>query len=404
LTYEKAKIILAICFALSVLGAYSTWSYFREEKRLIAQIDAALFSAAAAVPFVLADDFHDRAVGPGSIPETEDRRNIENLSHLNNRLGTKFLYTVIRDQNATYRLSSSSALDTELEQGEEVHYYTAYPDASDMLIASFKRPQSRFGARSDVYYPVYVPIFSDRWGTYRSVFIPMRSPGGRLYAVGADMDITYVKALLRKNTVETVMEFLIFTLATLPIVYAYISAIRRKNHEYRQVHRLYLNSSKLSETDPLTQVCNRLKLDEVLRKTLEYYHEDGRPFALVMIDIDHFKAINDRYGHRIGDDVLQRVTQICVGNSRASDIVGRWGGDEFLIVCPDSDIAGAYRLAENLRILISKALEEPYGISASIGVAQPAPGMTLPELLERVDQAMYKAKRAGRNRTSKAES
>ena len=218
------------------------------------------------------------------------------------------------------------------------------------------------------------------------------------------MDITYVKALLRKNTVETVMEFLIFTLATLPIVYAYISAIRRKNIEYHQVHRLYLDSSKLSETDPLTQVNNRLKLDEVLRNALESYRNDARPFALVMIDIDHFKAINDRYGHRIGDIVLQHFTQICVRHSRASDIVGRWGGDEFLIVCPDSDIEGAYQLAENLRILITEGLEEAYGISASFGVAQPTPGITLPELLERVDRALYAAKRTGRNRTAKAES
>lgn len=402
--HEKMKIFLAICFALSVLAAYSTWSYFREENRLIAQIDEALFSAAAAVSYVLADDFHDRAVEPDSISETEDWRNIKNLSSLNNRLGTKFLYTVLRDRNGTYRLSSSSALETELKEGKEVHYYTAYPDASDTLKASFEFQQNRFSTRSDVYHPVYVPIFSDRWGTYRSVFIPMRSSAGQIYAVGADMDITYVKALLRKNTVETVMEFLIFTLATLPIVYAYISAIRRKNIEYHQVHRLYLDSSKLSETDPLTQVNNRLKLDEVLRNALESYRNDARPFALVMIDIDHFKAINDRYGHRIGDMVLQHFTQICVRHSRASDIVGRWGGDEFLIVCPDSDIEGAYQLAENLRILITAGLEEAYGISASFGVAQPTPGITLPELLERVDRALYAAKRTGRNRTAKAES
>lgn len=401
---DKIKMLAAIGFTLVVLAVYCVWGYFSEEKRLIAQIDEKLYAAAAAVPFVLEDDFHDRAVDAESIGADEDRRNIENLSKLNDRLGMKFLYTIVRDRNGAYHLSSSSALKEELERGEEVRYYTPYPDVSVTLKQSFAKSNGNFSHRNDIYHALYVPVFSDRWGTYRSIFVPINSPAGNAYVIGADIDITYVKTLLRKNTLKTILAFLVFTLAVLPIVYAYVRTLKQKNSEYRRVHRLYLAQSKRSVTDSLTQLYNRLKLDEELDAAFDLFRKHGRPFTLLMTDLDHFKAINDRYGHQVGDRVLQDIAKLLQGSSRSTDIVGRWGGEEFMIICRDADIDGAYSLAEKLRTLIeSYALEHEYQISASFGVAAPLPGEVRPQLLQRVDKALYAAKQMGRNQTVKAD-
>jgi len=395
--------LATIIFTLLVIGVFSIWSYIREEKRLITQIDKRLYAAAVAVPFVLGDDFHDRAVDVQSITPDEDRRNIENLSKMNNRLGMKFLYSVVRGRDGTYRLSSSSALKEELETGKEVRYFSPYPDVSIMMKQSFEASVTNFSHRNDAYHEFYVPIFSDRWGAYRSIFIPMRSPSGNTYMVGADIDISYVKALLRKNTLNTILTFFIFTLAILPIVYAYISMLRQKNREYLRVHRLYLDQSKRSVTDPLTQLYNRFKLDEELEIALHLFHKHGRIFSLLMADLDYFKAINDGYGHQVGDSVLQGIAKLLAESSRSADIVGRWGGEEFMIICLDIDVNGAYNLAEKLRKLIEiYSLAHPFGITASFGVAEARSKEALPQLLRRVDEALYAAKSMGRNRTVKA--
>lgn len=395
---EIVQIAGAIGFASSVLIAYSVWSYVQERDRLIAQVDQRLYAAAAAIPYVLPDDFHDRATGAQRIGPKEDRNNILNLTALNNHLDMKFLYTVVRDGNGTYRLSSSSATDEELKTGSEVRYFTAYPDASSMLKQCFEDSQTSFSKRSERSSPIYVPVFSDRWGTYRSVVVPMRSPSGNPYVAAADVDISYVTALLRQNTLQTLLAFFIFALAVLPILYVYVRTVKRKSREFRQVHQLYLDYSKRSVTDPLTQIGNRLKLDEEIKSALSHYQHFAQPFGLVMIDIDHFKAVNDRHGHRVGDAVLQGFANLLVAHSRSTDIVGRWGGEEFMILYSNTNLEGAYHHAEKLRqVIAGTVFENIQGITASFGVVQAIPGITLARLLQNVDEALYAAKNRGRN-------
>jgi diguanylate cyclase (GGDEF)-like protein len=400
---EAIKMTTAVAFTLSVLASYSVWNYHYEKKRLIAQIDKQLFAAAVGVPYVLSDDFHDRALKINDINKSEDDQNIENLSKLNNRLGTKFLYTVIKDSKGMYRLTSSSALAKEIQDGTEVHYFTAYPDASAKLKQSFQRKTSNFHERNAIYKPLYVPIYSDRWGTYRSVFVPMRTSKGHLYAVGVDMDISYVKTLLEKNTIKTLLEFLLFTFAILPIIFTYITMLKRKSDEYKQVHKLYIDQSKRSITDPLTQLYNRYKLDQELQVQYENYREYGKSFALLMIDLDHFKSINDRYGHPAGDKVLKQIANVLKTSSRSTDTVGRWGGEEFMIIYPNSDLQNGFYFAEKLRSRVEDLdIENAYGVTISIGVSVPHQTMSLLTLLQTVDDALYKAKQAGRNQTVKA--
>lgn len=155
----------------------------------------------------------------------------------------------------------------------------------------------------------------------------------------------------------------------------------------------------LSQTDKLTGMYNRQKLDEVLGRAVTLAQRYGRPLSVVMLDIDHFKRVNDVHGHLVGDGVLQSVAELLRQHVRASDLCGRWGGEEFLIVCPETDSSGALQLAENLRRLIEAhdyATHQPQ--SASFGVASWQASDTAYSLVKRADDALYLAKDSGRNR------
>jgi len=400
---ETIKMITSIGFTLFVLTTYSVWNYYFERSRLIDQIDKQLYSAAVAVPFVLEVDFHDRAVSKNAISPKEDNQNIQNLTRLNDQLGTKFLYTVILDKKGIYRLSSSSALSSEIKKHTEVRYFTVYPDVSDVLKKSFKNPSISFIKPNKIYKPIFVPVFKDKWGTYRSIFLPIRSLEGNLYVVGVDMDITYVNSILQQNTIQTILSFLFFLIAVLPIVVSYVSMLKRKHAEYQKVHKLYVDQSKRSITDPLTQLYNRYKLNYELDTQHKRLEHTGATFVLLLMDLDFFKEINDQYGHDVGDQVLRIVAKLLKASCRATDTVGRWGGEEFMIIYPDIDLDNGFILAEKLRLCIKESEElKQYKLTVSIGLGISEPGLALDQLIKNVDCALYQAKNLGRDQTIKA--
>jgi diguanylate cyclase (GGDEF)-like protein len=137
---------------------------------------------------------------------------------------------------------------------------------------------------------------------------------------------------------------------------------------------------------------------------MNHFHNSGQPFGLVMIDIDHFKNINDQHGHQTGDIVLQQFAKLLTEHSRSNDVVGRWGGEEFMIIYLNTNLEGAYQHAEKLRKIIENSeFEGIKTITASFGVAQSKHGVALDELLHCSDLALYNAKKEGRNRTIKYE-
>ncbi|SNR91483.1 GGDEF domain-containing protein [Desulfurobacterium atlanticum] len=151
--------------------------------------------------------------------------------------------------------------------------------------------------------------------------------------------------------------------------------------------------------DMLTGALNRHKFLEFLSHEFEKSKRFNLPLSLIMFDIDFFKKVNDTYGHDAGDMVLKRVVEIVKNNIRKIDKLVRWGGEEFIILAPNTDVKGAVCLAEKLREEIEKADFGKIGkITASFGVAGMADGDTVDDLLKRVDEALYKAKQKGRNR------
>lgn len=153
-----------------------------------------------------------------------------------------------------------------------------------------------------------------------------------------------------------------------------------------------------SITDKLTGVFNRTKLDETLNNEIEMMRRYGAEFSVIILDADHFKSVNDTHGHNVGDAVLVKIAGIISSNARVTDIVGRWGGEEFLVILPNTGLEGSVQMAEKLRSAIASASFPVVGNkTASLGVASSAPGDTVVTLIGRADECLYRAKRNGRN-------
>jgi diguanylate cyclase (GGDEF)-like protein/PAS domain S-box-containing protein len=155
--------------------------------------------------------------------------------------------------------------------------------------------------------------------------------------------------------------------------------------------------------DRLTGLLNRQRLEEFLDKEIHRAQRYGSPFSLVMFDVDHFKAVNDTYGHAVGDRTLQRLAREAQDRLRASDCLARWGGEEFTILLPETGIEGAATLAEALRRTVAEtAFTEAGGrITISLGVAEYRKDEPRKALLKRLDDALYRAKEEGRNRVER---
>jgi diguanylate cyclase (GGDEF)-like protein len=154
----------------------------------------------------------------------------------------------------------------------------------------------------------------------------------------------------------------------------------------------------LANTDQLTEVKNRRAIFETLESEFKRMERHPRNLSLLMLDIDHFKTVNDTLGHLEGDDVLHKVAKIVSDTCRQTDTVGRYGGEEFLIILPETSIEAAYEMAERVRVAVSNCTtSDGKNITCSIGVSSLKEGKTMLDLIKKSDDRVYKAKDLGRN-------
>jgi diguanylate cyclase (GGDEF)-like protein len=155
--------------------------------------------------------------------------------------------------------------------------------------------------------------------------------------------------------------------------------------------------------DALTGLANRRALEEILSAEISRAQRFEHDLAVVLLDLDRFKEINDSFGHAAGDVMLRAVSRLLTSLARQGDTVARWGGEEFVVVLPETDLPGAQRFAERLRRTIESHVVGDMKTSASCGVATMLPEDSVEELLGAADRALYQAKTNGRNRTEIAE-
>jgi diguanylate cyclase (GGDEF)-like protein/PAS domain S-box-containing protein len=178
-------------------------------------------------------------------------------------------------------------------------------------------------------------------------------------------------------------------------------------HDSSQSLAVLERLSELERTallDPLTELPNRRYIEEHLEDCFALNRRYGWHFGVLFLDIDNFKVVNDRYGHAAGDEVLKTVSRTLAGNLRSFDMVGRWGGEEFLGVCPNVDSYHLRAMAERQRMLVEQSTAsfggQTLSVTVSVGGTLPRTAETVQDLVRRVDRLMYQSKRDGRNRVS----
>lgn len=174
---------------------------------------------------------------------------------------------------------------------------------------------------------------------------------------------------------------------------------KSKEYAYESLMMKNMELEVISVTDRLTGLYNRYMIDEVLYQSLKKSKDCEKPFSIIIADIDFFKTINDNFGHLVGDKVLVEIADIFKSAISGTDIVGRWGGEEFMIICPEKNIIEANKLAVYIKDKIAK---KDFGIvgkiTMSFGAAACSKGETIDSLIRKADNSLFKAKKQGRNK------
>lgn len=224
---------------------------------------------------------------------------------------------------------------------------------------------------------------------------------GAILALGAVMTLATRADPERFPVAVELAHFLIVStmLLMVPILGARLAALRQQRSELSSTLE---QVRELAAQDALTGLANRRQMNELI----DVAAASGAPFCLAVIDLDHFKNVNDEFGHGVGDEVLCEFARIALTTVRSQDVLGRWGGEEFVLLQPDTRVANAHHSVERLReSLAERPISTSTGelrITVSAGVAENRRPETGMQTLARADAALYEAKRAGRNRVRRA--
>lgn len=345
---------------------------YRSEKAMIyQQIDKRLYAIAKSQTLLLAPDFHDRAIAPSSISKTEDLQNIDRLSNFAKSAHLSYVYSLI-EYNGNIYFTASSATDKERATGHNMtRYFDLYEDVAPAIKSAVHQQRLIFDDSSD------------KWGTFRSIIIPLVSPSGRPYSVGADIPVDAINEMLWIQAVQY------FAYAFILFLLSFFSLLWRLKH-----------IKKLAYYDPLTSLPNRMELANRVNYAITNAQRNHDSFAILFLDLDHFKEINDTLGHNVGDELLIEVSKRIKSVLRKADTASRMGGDEFVLLLPFTDAVGIPHVAQNLLEIIAQPYhirDNELTVTASIGIAlYPVDGRDLQTLSKNADSAMYSAKKEGR--------
>lgn len=215
--------------------------------------------------------------------------------------------------------------------------------------------------------------------------------------ISVSFDIEDLRLKINRNTFWIIFLGIFITIILLSLIYFFTSGLIRKLAEAR------MRIEKIAITDELTGLFNRRHILARFHEEFEKFRRLKTSLSCIIADIDHFKAVNDRFGHLAGDEVLKQVASMLKGAVRPYDIVGRYGGEEFLILLPDTDPEDARNFAERIRLGIKEIELSTGALTISLGVAAMRDeDRTVDDVINRADEGLYRAKNAGRDRVEGA--
>lgn len=217
------------------------------------------------------------------------------------------------------------------------------------------------------------------------------------FYIGLNVITWFIEPIQPINSIPLKIVHL-FNLSVVFVMFSYLSLFYLKT-----VRRAQKSLRVLATTDPLTQLLNRRHITYLADKEVQRINQTNNSIGILLIDIDHFKKINDQYGHKTGDDILVSVAQIFQAQVRKQDLISRWGGEEFLIIIPDTQAGDAQKSAERIRSAFVtydwlEAIGKNVRPTISVGVCELQQAESLDSAIARADRALYQGKTNGRNR------
>ncbi len=213
--------------------------------------------------------------------------------------------------------------------------------------------------------------------------------------ISITFNIEDLRSKIRSNTIIIVLFGVITTLLLLGLIYFFMARLMKRLAEARQT------IEKIAITDSLTGLFNRRHIMLRFEEEFEKFKRLKMNVSCIMIDIDNFKVINDSYGHLIGDQVLKAISARMQGTVRAYDILGRFGGEEFIVILPDSGLEDARGLAERIRVSVKEVAISNFAVTMSLGVVcSRESDRSVDDIIRRADEHLYKAKKNGKDRIS----
>jgi len=348
---------------------------FHIQKQLYIQgIDGKLNIAAHAAGLYLGKDFVDRYDRNHPISEASYLEDLEGLSHFARENNVEYVYVMVKEGNDVYTVISS-ATPEEIRTKTYDTFYTKY-NPSQSVLKGFEERKSFYVEESDDY------------GTFRSYCEYKRSPSGKIYMIGADIRTEVVSAVLSHLFRSYTLFMGMWLLFIFILFYIYFVLIRKNS-----------SLAQISATDNLTGLFNRRKIDNILiEEHAKVAEKNDYHCSCLLVDVDYFKSINDRLGHLVGDNVLKELSELMKHSFRSSDFLGRWGGEEFLVILPLTSIENAWDVAENLcRKIENYFLNSQTPVTVSIGVGLLSADKSIRQSFVEIDNALYEAKESGRN-------
>ncbi|HPE16323.1 MAG TPA: GGDEF domain-containing protein [Oscillospiraceae bacterium] len=207
----------------------------------------------------------------------------------------------------------------------------------------------------------------------------------------------FVCTLLFVKSADRMEFWAAFVYVIIALLLCAIAAKNAENHEFREFAAKN-ELKRISSTDYLTDAANRYKMEEEAGRWMDFCRRNGMPLSLVFLDVDDLKSINDRYGHPAGDSVLSNLVKLINGQLRSSDLLARWGGDEFVMLLPNVSLDEAGALTQRIRDSVRESrLSQEVSVTCSFGVVEMADGMDFKTLISKADQMMYEGKKEGKD-------